>query len=354
MATGASSPHNLQFDDPDRISTINSLDLLCQLEKECHDNEAAIVQLKLQMLNERKRFEEEKQELITRQDELYYQVSRAEIFHSQLCSMLELDSSSECAAVIQEIQNRVGKISDQEQDHEVQNRLNEAKIREIDLRLKTTVQALEVARDDNRTKCKDIRKLQKHLKAREKQLRQADSQLQSCLQLTRKGTIEDSLQYIQKLKKRARKYKKIARSLTQADLVAMGEIQPIIDGQSALIHSAVKFLREANPNAADELQKRSRELKGVLDQILNGQVLREDEVPGLEQLDIDVEEQYDDLKTTIWLNRMREALSVERQIEAEERVRMNNSERMKLRMQTAAVKEANWMSPGVPFPSTYV
>lgn len=343
---GGSSPHDRQFDDADDAVTTENFDLLCQLEKECHDKESSILQLKMQLLNERKRFEEEKQEMIAKQDELYYQASTAEVFHSQLCSLLEVNLASEHSQLIEEIQNRIGKTIHREEEDSTEARSKEATIAALDSGLRKAIKSLESSISDNI-------KLQKCVKKRDRQLREASAQLECYLEFTGQDTIEGSLKHLRKLKKNARRYRKMVKAIESTDNLTIGGLCRIIDDQSALIDDAANSLRKTDHKAASELKKRNRDLSGEMSQILNGAIT--DDVPEIfGRMDSDLEEQYDDMKTTIWLNKVKEGLALDRQIQDLQEVGMNNSERMKLRMQMMAVREANWLSPGVPFPSTYV
>jgi hypothetical protein len=282
-------------------------ELIYLQEKRIHELEALNVGLRRQLVGDRRAFEQEKEELLSQHGELYSTIDSADLFHLQLCAILEIDrqEKSNFPLIIQSIHDLV------QQDVANASQLTEAiatreaQLIDLDHNLKELRSLYQQSEVESAAKSLEVEQLRSQAESQE-------TQLHAILALTNSDTADASLGVIRRLKVRVREYKRAIRE-QQAENAELGEIRQMIAEQSEVLATVVQALKGRG------LRVRQTAAPAVG---ANGFV------------DFGGGFRYDDIRNTMWIAKTKDLLSLERQFaKANKRFNAANSHVQRLMRQ---------------------
>jgi hypothetical protein len=290
--------------------------------------------LRKQLLDDRRAFEQEKEELLSQQGDLYSTIDSSDLFHLQLCAILDIDrrEKSNFPLIIQSIHDLVQRDAANASQLSEAIAAREAQLIDVDRDLKELRSLYRKSEADNAAKALEAAELRSQVESQEAYLEKVKALLHAHFALTNTDTTEASLEAIRGLKARIREYKQALREqeCQRAENGDLIEIKQMIAQQSEILATVVQSLEE---------------LKGRRRRHVRQKV--EPSVPANGFVDFGGGFQYDDIRDTMWMAKTKDLLSLERQLaKANKRLNAANSQLQRLMCQAP--------QPAADCPDTYI
>jgi hypothetical protein len=279
--------------------------VLYQQQKQIHELEKKNLELRQQIVEDRRRFEDEKQNLLVKQEELHSRFDEADLFHSQLCELLEIPGNSESARIIESVQNLVNRkmpedfSSLQEASGVIASK--DRQLADLEVKFREVRRLYRASESDNATNSAELSRFRRKFAKQSELCEKLKTSLESHLALTGRDTPEASLNALRIMKTKLYKYKAMIREGLGPN-PQIAELRELIFDQSETIDVVLRSLREFREQFTEVTSPENPFRKIPADS--HPRIAPN----GFLQLP------YDDRRASLWMSKTRELLALERQL----------------------------------------